>query len=73
MKWLKSRALALSSAVAVGLLSAPVVHAAGLADLTDAVDFAEVGTAVMAIAVALAGIFVLWKGAALVLRAIRGL
>lgn len=47
--------------------------AAGLGDLTDAVDFAEVSTAVLAVGAALAGVYVLWKGASMILRAIRGL
>jgi hypothetical protein len=48
-------------------------QAAGLSDLTASVDFSEVSTAVLAVGAALAGIYVLWKGASLILRAIRGL
>jgi hypothetical protein len=53
-------------------LSAPA-SAAGLSDLTSGIDFSEVSTAVIAVGVALAGVYVLWKGASLILRAIRGL
>jgi hypothetical protein len=56
----------------VSALAAPV-SAAGLSDLTSAVDFSEVATAVTAVGVALAGVYVLWKGASLILRAIRGM
>ncbi|MDR2092853.1 MAG: major capsid protein [Azoarcus sp.] len=48
-------------------------NAADLADLTDAVDFTAVSTAVLAVGASLAGVYVLWKGASLILRAIRGL
>lgn len=57
----------------LGLFGASPAMAAGLTDLTDAVDFSEVSTAVLAIGVALAGVYVIWKGASLILRAIRGL
>ncbi|GHT92001.1 hypothetical protein FACS1894116_01460 [Betaproteobacteria bacterium] len=61
--------------VAVGsaALMPGFASAAGLSDLTSAIDFADVGTAVLAIGAALAGIYVLWKGAGLILSAIRGL
>jgi hypothetical protein len=44
-----------------------------LSDLTAAVDFAEVSTAILTVGGGLAAVYLLWKGAALILRAIRGL
>jgi hypothetical protein len=68
----KIRTLIVAFLASFGLLALPA-QAAGLSDLTSAVDFAEVSTAVVAIGAALAAIYVIWKGAGLILRAIRGL
>jgi hypothetical protein len=63
-----------SFALGASVLSLPLLaHAEGLADLTDSVDFSEVGTAIVAVGALLAGVYVLWKGASMILRAIRGL
>ncbi|MDR2924451.1 MAG: hypothetical protein LBU76_00575 [Azoarcus sp.] len=60
--------------IAASLLLAPVAFAAvDLSSLTSEVDFSSVGTAVLAVAATLAGIYITWKAAGLVLRAIRGL
>ena len=67
----KSKLYALLAS-AFALFSFPA-SAQSLSDLTAAISFSEVGTAIMAVALALAGIYVLWKGAGLILRAIRGL
>lgn len=60
-------------AVLVGAVSPALAQTADLGALTSAIDFGAVGTAVIAVAGSLAGIYVLWKGASLILRAIRGL
>jgi hypothetical protein len=72
VKMEKVRNLVLVFLASFGLLAAPV-HAADLSDLTSAINFSDVSTAVMTVAAALATIYVLWKGASLILRAIRGL
>jgi hypothetical protein len=43
-----------------------------LSTLTSSIDFAQVGVALLAVAGALAGIYVGWKGAKLILSGIRG-
>lgn len=43
-----------------------------LTTLTAAVDFTDVGTALVAVGAAIAAIYVGWKGVKLVLRGIRG-
>lgn len=42
-----------------------------LADVSSAIDLSGVGTAVVAVFTSLAGIYVLFKGARLILKAIR--
>jgi len=60
-------------AVAGAAVAVPAIAADDLSSLTSAVDFSAVSTAVLAVAGAMAGIYVLWKGASMILRAIRGL
>jgi len=57
---------------AVLAVSVPA-RAADLTALTAEIDFAGVTTAVLAVAVALAGVYITWKAASMVLRAIRGM
>jgi hypothetical protein len=62
------------SALVTGLVSTSANAAAiDLSALTAEIDFSSVSTAVLAVAAALAGIYITWKAASLVLRAIRGL
>jgi hypothetical protein len=59
-------------AAGVLALSAPA-FAGDLDALTNGIDFSEVTTAVVAVAGALMAVYVVWKGASMILRAIRGL
>ncbi len=43
-----------------------------LTALTDAVDFSSVITAILAVAASLMGLYMTWKGAQFVIRAVRG-
>ncbi|MGO5000234.1 hypothetical protein [Oceanisphaera sp. W20_SRM_FM3] len=43
-----------------------------LTALTDAVDFSTVITAILAVAASLMGLYMAWKGAQFVIRAVRG-
>ncbi|MCC4266173.1 hypothetical protein LL240_17200 [Oceanimonas baumannii] len=43
-----------------------------LTALTDAVDFTTVITAILAVAASLMGLYMAWKGAQFVIRAVRG-
>ncbi len=54
--------------------SAPLALAAGpdLTDLTTAVDFGTVTTAVLGVAAALIVVYIAWKGAKMVLAAVKG-
>jgi hypothetical protein len=72
MQFAVKKKLGLSLAFVAALLPG-LASAAGLSDLTSSIDFAEVGTAVLAIAGSLAAVYLLWKGASLILRAVRGL
>lgn len=60
-------------AVALSLFGMPA-HAAGpdLSTLTTAVDFGTVTTAVLGVAAALIVVYIAWKGAKMVLAAVRG-
>lgn len=72
---LKKMKLVLLSAIglAAGLMGAPA-FAAGpdLSTLTSAVDFSTVTTAVLGVAAALIVVYIAWKGAQMVLHAVRG-
>jgi len=55
-------------------VAAPAAFAADdLSSLTSQIDFSGVGTAIMAVAAALAGIYVLYKGAKIVIGALKGM
>ena len=61
-----------------GLLSmffGSFVHAApvDLSSLTNAIDFSTTSTAILAAGAALIGVYIVWKAAGLVIRAVRGL
>jgi hypothetical protein len=56
-----------------GAVGSAPLFAAGISDLTSQIDFSDANTAIIAVGAALAGVYVLWKAASLVLRAIRGL
>ena len=71
MQLITKKKLGLAAVFSASLVPG-IAAAAGLSDLTDAIDFADVGVAILAVASALAGIYVLWKGASIILRAIRG-
>lgn len=62
-------------AVAAG--SAMAANAAGtgpdFSQITSAVDFSTVITAIMAVAAVMVGVYVAWRGAQFALRAVRGL
>jgi len=53
--------------------SAFAVAPATLADLTTAISFADVSLAILAVAALLVAVGVTWKGAKMVLRAVRGM
>ncbi len=57
--------------IAVSMFVASASHAAGLTDLTSAVDFSDVLTAIPAAGALLAAVYVLMKGARLILGFIR--
>lgn len=44
-----------------------------LTSLTTAVDFSTVITAILAVAAIMVGVYVVWKGAKMVISAVRGL
>lgn len=60
-----------SFAVATG--SAFAVPPATLADLTTGISFADVGLGILAVAALLIGVYVLKKGATMVIHAVKGL
>ncbi len=68
--------IALTSTALMGMLMSALALAAGgpaapdLSSLTP--DFTTVVTGVLAVAVAIAGVHVAWKGAKILLRAIKG-
>jgi len=67
---LKKRALALVGASA----SVPALAAGpDMTSLTTAVDFGTVTTAVLAVAAAVIVVYIAWKGAKLVVGAVRGM
>lgn len=71
----KMKALFLVGLAALGLsfASLPAVAAPpDLTSLTTAVDFSTVTTAVLAVAAALIVVYIAWKGAKMVISAVRG-
>lgn len=71
----KLQALILAGLTALGLsfASLPAVAAPpDLTSLTAAVDFSTVTTAVLAVAAALIVVYIAWKGAKMVISAVRG-
>lgn len=61
---------------AVGLLtagSAFAVPPTTIAELTTGISFADVSLGILAIAAVLAAVYVVWKGAKMVLSAVKGL
>lgn len=71
----KMKALFLVGLAALGLsfASLPAVAAPpDLTSLTAAVDFSTVTTAVLAVAAALIVVYIAWKGAKMVISAVRG-
>jgi hypothetical protein len=74
----RAKSLAKKAGAAFGaLLLAPSVALAqsapaDIGDLADTIDFGDVGSAVLAVAAAIIGILVLFKGCQFLYRAIRG-
>ena len=71
----KVKALFLAGLTALGLsfASLPAVAAPpDLTSLTTAVDFSTVTTAILAVAAALIVVYIAWKGAKMVISAVRG-
>lgn len=71
---LKKMFAALLCAVA-GLfsVSAFAVPPTTIAEMTTAISFADVGLGILAVAALLAAVYVTWKGAKMVIAAVRGL
>ena len=71
---LNSRVVA-STIGLVGVASAGIASASGpdLTALTGAVDYSTVGPAILVVAAAVAGVYVIWKGAKMVVGAIKSL
>jgi divalent metal cation (Fe/Co/Zn/Cd) transporter len=44
-----------------------------IASLTTGISFVDLGTALMAIAASLIGVYILWKGARMVIHAVKSL
>ena len=61
-----------ASCGAIGMLVAGSAHAGQYDSLTAAVSFTDVIAALMLVAAALAGVYIAWKGASLILNALRG-
>lgn len=78
MKSMKNKAVYLAAGTTAMLASATVFAQettpapTDLSSLTNAVDFSTVITAVLAVGASLMGLYVAWKGAQFVIRAVRG-
>lgn len=61
--------------VGLGLLASQAfaLAPATLADLTTGISFADVSLAILAVAALLIAVYVTWKGAHMVVRAVKGL
>ena len=69
-KSVRSRALAALMAVAAAVNANAA--APDFSTLTAAVDFSTVTSATLAILASLAGVYIIWKGGKMILRAIKG-
>lgn len=54
-------------------VSAFAVPPTTIAELTTAISFADIGLGILAVAALMAAVYVTWKGAKMVLGAVRGL
>jgi hypothetical protein len=70
MNFRSKLAAAAASTVAAG--SAFATAPTTVAGLADAVDFTNVGTGILAVSGAILSIYVLWKGAKMIIRAVKG-
>jgi hypothetical protein len=70
MKFIKSALGAVASLF--GMVGAAHAAPPDFSTLTTAVDFSTVVTAIMAVAAALVVVYVAWKGAKMVISAVRG-
>lgn len=63
----------LASVLSLFAFSAFAVPPTTIAELTTAISFADVGLGILAVAALLAAVYVTWKGAKMVISAVRGL
>lgn len=66
-----TKLFAVGSVLAVGSANVMAAGAYDFTTLTAAVDFTSVGTAIMAVAALVAGLYAMWRGVKMVLSAIR--
>jgi hypothetical protein len=69
---LKIRLLIASSLMALAASGSALAAGPDLTTLTTAVDFGTVTTAVLAVAASIVGVYLAWKGAKIVISAVKG-
>lgn len=68
----KSVKIAVASTAALGASSAFAVVPTTVGELAASVDFTTVGSAILAVSATAVGLYVVWKGASFVIRAVKG-
>lgn len=69
----KTKRQLLAAGMSLAPLSAFAVPPTTIAELTTAISFADVGLGILAVSALLAAVYVTWKGAKMVISAVRGL
>jgi hypothetical protein len=73
MKMFRTKALTVFAVVLAFAAPSAFAVTGTLADLSAAVDFSTITQAILAIALLIVPVYVLWKGAKIVIRSIKGM